>query len=79
MTWYNEYMQFVRGSVRPLAIIMLVATLCTAVLMEQVGYKATPWWFTSGVGLALIEWIFERAVGKRGSKQPITQQVEKPI
>ena len=72
MIWYNEYIGLVRGCVRPLAITLLVATLCASVVLEQVGYGASPWWFTTGVGLTLVEWIFERAVSKR-NKQSSTE------
>lgn len=68
MIWYNEYIGLIRGCVRPAAIIMLVATLCASVIMEQTGHGASPWWFSSGVGLTLIEWIFERAVNNKKNK-----------
>ena len=57
-----DKVQAYRACVRPSCVILMCLTLCIGVMVEQLTGKAFPWWFSAGAGVAVVEWITERAI-----------------
>lgn len=55
--------------VRPVCVVALCATLCAGAILEQCGYGVCPLWFTAGAGIAVVEWICEKAITKIKTKE----------
>ena len=52
-----------RKNARPLAMLLLVITLCALAIGEACGYSAPTWFLSFAIGIA-GEWFVERGVRK---------------
>mgnify|MGYP001343419180 CR=1 FL=1 len=60
--------EFVRAIARPVCVMTLCATLAVCALIETCGGGECPNWFAVGTGIAIVEWITERALKRAKNK-----------